>query len=329
MSNLATSRHQEPRSVVVDVAGGALGGAGRYLAEFVRWLEQHPRAAAVIGQNRQLTTPWILARERRARSLAAHRVVALNNASFIGGEERVVVVRNALHFMTHDELAKVLPRRGAVEVSMQALVIRGLMRRATEVIVPTASMANRVEARAPWVADRLSVRHHPVSRPVSHVGRRERVVLCPIIDAPYKRLGEHIRRFLASSPRDVELRVTMSVEQLASYGLEPSSRLVALGLLGREAMAREFTSCAAVFMPLHLESFGYAFAEALVNRRPVIATDSDIAREVAREALVAYDSDESLATAIERALSLELGVMDRNPFDPSDYFSRLIGVSPA
>ena len=89
--------------VVIDCAGAVMGGAARYLKELDVWLERRQGAPAVIGRNRRLTARWLLERERLVPKFA--RRIALNNVGFFRrGGPRVVLLRNALHFATEEEL---------------------------------------------------------------------------------------------------------------------------------------------------------------------------------------------------------------------------------
>src|SRR5690625_2132106 len=93
-------------SIVIDAAGARQGGAARFLLELDHYLGSSSPArtgAVVLGRGKQLTTTWMIRRELEARR--ARRKVALNNVAFMQGRgERVVLLRNALHFPFAGEL---------------------------------------------------------------------------------------------------------------------------------------------------------------------------------------------------------------------------------
>lgn len=325
--------------VVVDVAGAAMGGAQRYLVELDRWLAGRNHPIEVIGRNRALGSAWLVAREFLAARTGRHASVALNNVSFVGtGQRRTVLLRNALHFMAPTEGATFpeLARR----IETQGRLVRLVMRRADRIVVPSDSMRTRVVARCPWAGRRIEVMPHPVTplAPSPDRDSRKRVVLCPVLGAPYKQLGRHLKVLLRALSSDsllseVKVLVTATDSELAQMGIRADDRLVPLGRLTTVATADAMQRATVLYFPTELESFGYPLAEARVNRVPVVAKRTPLAVEVAGDALVPYDSEDvvSLAEALHLALTLKLGPLGSNPYEPDAYFRRLFldeGVAP-
>lgn len=309
-----------------------MGGARRYLAELDRWRAERPNAVEVIGRDRALRVPWLVLRETVAARMAGRTAVALNNVSFVtAGERRVVLLRNVLHFLSCEEKVAV-PRAVLRQSSAQGRFIRLVLRRADRIVVPSHSMRSRVLDHCSWAVDKIEVMHHPVS-PSPKAGHRHAhsspIVLCPVLDAPYKQLGKHLRDLgralrLDSNQSDVQVSVTSTHSELREMGL-PEKQFIPIGRLTTAAMAQAMEEATALYYPTELESFGYPFAEARVNRIPVVARRTAVGAEVAGDAFVPYESGDvrSLADAVGLALRLDLGPLGENPFDPDAYFRRL------
>lgn len=323
------------RPVLVDVAGAAMGGAQRYVNELDRWLLRSKATVQVVGRGRRLGAGWLASREAHAlRGRSAH-VVATNNVSFcLGGEHRTVLLRNALHFLSPEEAARVLPLLPSRQ-EKEAGVVRAAMRRADRIVVPTTTMGQRVVAHCPWAEDRLAVLPHPLTPLANRRRRRPRsrppVLLCPVLNAPYKDLGSALRDLQRATARDsyfsgLELRVTCEEHELERLGVDQSGRIIPLGRLSSDRMTGELLDADVIFFPMQIESFGYPLAEARVNRIPVVAPATEQAREVAGDALVGCKrgEPESIAAALDAALDLDLAPLGENPFDPDRYFANLL-----
>src|SRR5215510_1244073 len=78
-------------TVVLDIAGAAVGGAARWVTELDAYLADEAGAVRVIGRGRSLTASWLVHREIVARRAAM--VIAENNASFAlrGAHRRVLL----------------------------------------------------------------------------------------------------------------------------------------------------------------------------------------------------------------------------------------------
>ncbi|MFN2524337.1 MAG: glycosyltransferase [Mycobacteriales bacterium] len=315
-------------TVVVDAAGAAMGGASRLLAELDTYVARSSRAdVRVVGRQHTLRASWLLRRERSAAT--ADRRIALNNVSFVApGGERIVLLRNALHFpRAHEEPG--LPPRAARRVAVEARAVRLAALRADLLVVPSTSMAERVARWLPSTRARTVVWPHPVSPRTSSGPREEGLVLCPVLMAPYKRM-DHWLALLAAAARGLEvegrrvrIEVTATAEELTAAGLGGSD-LVGLGRLSVPEVERALNRAAVVYFPTTLESFGYPLAEARANGQPVLARDTAHNREVAGDALVPFDATtEDLARALARALGTTVPSTVASSAD--EYFGRLLG----
>lgn len=306
-------------SVVIDLAGGEVGGAARWRRELDGHLAAHGGGVRAIGREQHLTPGWLVRRELVARG--ADRVVASNNASFaVAGTHRVVLLRNALHFLYDSELSLLdrMPRSWRAQIP----VIRSLAGRADEVVVPCTAMAERVVRHVPAVADRVVVRPHPISSVGARQPAQAPAILVPVVPLPYKNLIPQLRSLLAAMDRtgsEVAIRVTARPGDLPP-DLESDARVVRIGVVPHAELAAEWRTATAVFFPSELESFGYPLAEARAYGVPVIAADTAQNREVAGGALRPYlpATGAGLDEALER---LGEGVEpDAVTFDPVAYF---------
>jgi glycosyltransferase involved in cell wall biosynthesis len=323
--------------IVVDCAGGPVGGMRRYLDELERWVDRQHAPVRPIGYGRGLGARWLLRRELEAHRSRPSLVVALNNVSFVtAGQLRTVLLRNAIHFLSPGELQD---RRSQLRFAIaKGPIVRAALRRADRIVVPSASMADRVTAFSPNVAHRLEILHNPV-RPLDHCSANgspiEGRILCPVVDGPHKRLGVWLGEAIAallcvvrSRKRPVQLEVTLDASQARRQGLPEHPWVSYLGLLSSTEMRRRQRTARTIFYPADVESFGYPLAEARVNRQPVVAPDTPLCHEIAGDALVAYRPGDllSLVEAFDTALEVRLPALDHNPFDPDAHFERLFGL---
>lgn len=317
--------------MVVDCAGAVMGGALRFLQELDGYLGRRADGIRTIGRARRISGPWLAERELRAGRCG--HTIALNNVTFAhAGRFKTVLLRNALHFLSDEERTFVTVSRG---LRTQTAVVHGLLRRADRIVVPTSSMAARVVSIQPGVAGRIRVMHHPVSLPPPRVDRQN-VILCPVLDAPYKVLGPRIAEVVAAMNQirregplgGPDLELTLTPREAASLHLHLPSWVRLLGRLTPSELYEAQQSARAIVYPTTIESFGFPLAEARLGRQPVIAPQSAHAREVAGDALVGFDPTDSasLAGAVRRALELRLGPLNENPFDPNAYFDWLFSV---
>lgn len=311
---------------MVDTAGARMGGARRFMDELDAYLRESVRAdVALIGADRLLTPSWMVARERAAGRRPA-RVVALNNVSFsLAGQERVVLLRNLLHFPMPGEQYD-LPQLG-LRLRTQAAVVRTVVRRADLVVVPTQGMAARVRQHVPGLGSRLQVRPHPVSASRSRVRRVPGRIVCPVLFAPWKAMGPRLN-LLADAVKvagvETELVVTATPEELESQQVDPTAWR-AVGRLSTAELDDVLAAASVVYYPTEIESFGYPLAEARVNRQPVLALDTEHNHEVAGPALVPYDPDiDSLAQALIASLH---HVVPASAGGRDAYFDELLGRS--
>ncbi len=315
-------------TVIVDAAGGQIGGAARFRAELHRYLAKTGRSdVRVIGAEHRLRPSWLMQREtaftRRGRR------VALNNVSFIGpGGERWTLLRNPLDFLSDEEESRVGPVLGAAN-RHRASVVRLAARRADVLVVPSTGMAKRVTRVLPGLTDRVIVRHHPVTPDSVPRLPRDGAVLCPVLFSPYKPMITRISEFLTATEdfAGTSLRLLVTADRAeVPEDLAAHPRMDLVGRLTHQELRGLWARSQAIYFPPGIESFGYPLAEARVNGQPVIALDTEQNREIAGPALCAFTAGDiaSLQQATKIALTLEVQP-DPAPFDPDAYFGWLLG----
>jgi glycosyltransferase involved in cell wall biosynthesis len=312
--------------VLLDTAGGGVGGAARWRRELDAYLADATTRPTVIGRSQYLTPAWLVRRESKARG--ADVVVAANSASFaLSGMQRRVLLRNALHFLyPHEErLLRPMPRGFKAQVP----VIRALLSRADVIVTPTSVMAERVGHHVPRARSRIVVRAHPTSPAGPRCPADRPFVLVPVMPAPYKDLASELRALLEAVgriERDLRVVVTAAPDQLPK-DVAAHPAVDALGTVPTATATLLWRSATAAFFPCTVEAFGYPLAEARVHGVPVLSPDGPLAREVAGRALVPYRSDDrdSLACALERCA--EPVAPEPRAFDAAAYFRWLLGES--
>ncbi|QOH58100.1 hypothetical protein C6Y44_20610 [Rhodococcus rhodochrous] len=210
----------------------------------------------------------------------------------------------------------------------QIPIVRAALLRSDLLVVPSQSMAERVLRVHPKLHDRVVVRFHPLLQPPRRrpTGEGRKVILCPVVPSPYKDLDTHLTAIARalSGREDIEVVMTMSPAD-APPKLRERKLFRFCGVLPREDLEEIYSTCAAVYYPTLVESFGYPLAEARAAGIPVIAQDIAHNRDIAGGALFGfqYADDESLADAVDRALDTDL-IADPAPFDPESYFKWLL-----
>ncbi len=315
-------------AVTVDAAGAQMGGAARYLEELRGYLVRTGREdVEIIGSRRRVGPGWLLRRELSSR--ARSRRVALNNVGFvIPGGQRWTLLRNALHFLTEGEQARLHPALRA-SVRRDAVVVHLAARRSDVIVAPSTAMTERIATVRPDLSSRIVVRPHPVS--VASIPRlpSDPVILCPVLFAPYKQMAQRLAELLAAvgdlGDPSVRVRVTAHAAELpAAVACHPQVELV--GHLPCRELREMQERSRAIYFPTSLESFGYPLAEARVGGLPVIARDTAQNREIAGGALCGYTQGDldSLRYAVQGALMADVAP-DPGPFDPDQYFGWLLG----
>lgn len=320
-----------PPAVVVDAAGGQIGGAARFKVELHRYLARTGRQDVhIIGAKRQVDPGWLLRRE--VARPTSNRRIALNNVSFVSpGGERWALLRNPLDFLTENEKAALEPAQRAAN-QRRASIVHLAARRADVLVVPSTGMARRVTCTLPGLADRVVMRHHPVSADSIPRLPREPGILCPVLFSPHKGMLERITDLLTAiddvADAAVQLRVTANRDEVPET-LARHPRIDVIGRLDHHALRELLARSRAIYFPTEIESFGYPLAEARVHGQPVIALDTEQNREVAGAALCGFTAGslDTLRCAIERALNAEVAP-DPAPFDPGAYFGWLLGPLP-
>jgi glycosyltransferase involved in cell wall biosynthesis len=314
--------------VIVDAAGGQVGGAARFRTELYRYLDQAGRHdIRVIGADREVNPAWLARREAAFR--ARDRRISLNNVSFVTpGSQRWTLLRNSADFLTDRELADLTPALRTL-TRRRASVIHLAARRSDVLVVPSTAMAHRVTSRLPSLHSRVVVRHHPVSADAIPDLARQPAILCPVLFSPYKEMAPRLTELLAAlddvADKPVRLRVTAHRSELPE-ALAGHRRIELVGRVSHQALRQLWGQSQAIYFPTSIESFGYPLAEARVSGRPVIARDTAQNHEIAGPALRGFTigDAESLRAAAKRALT-ETVAPDAGPFDPSEYFEWLLG----
>jgi len=314
--------------VIVDAAGGQVGGAARYRAELLGYLARTGRRdVRVLRPDRQITPGWLVRRELTGSG--GGRLVSVNNVGFVRpGGERWTLLASPLDFLTDDEWANLHPalRR---ETRYRAPIVHLAARRSDVVIAPCTGMAERIARTLPSLRTRLTVRLHPISADSVPRQPRDPVILCPVLFAAYKHMVPRLRELVAAldaygDPAVQVLVTAVRAEVPGDLAAHPRIRLV--GHLQHAVLVELWARSRAVFFPSAIESFGYPLAEARVNGQPVIAVDTAQNAEIAGPALRGFrigDAD-SLGRAVELALTKDVEP-DPEPFDPGAYFDWLLG----
>jgi hypothetical protein len=314
--------------VTVDIAGSQMGGAARFAEELRAYLGRSGRHdVRVVGADRRVDPRWLLRREVTAAR--GTRLIAANNVSFVvPGAERWTLLRNALHFLAPAEAAALDPHLRA-SVRREAALVRLCARRSDLIVVPCAAMRDRVAGIMPDLRDRIVTRPHPVSAEKGFVRSRGKTILCPVLFAPYKPMGDRLTELMAAitghSDPSVRVRVTATPAEVPPT-LSTDPRLEFLGRLDPTSLSMVRARSTAIYFPTSLESFGYPLAEARAHGQPVIALDTAQNQEIAGSALCGFRADEpeSLRAAVSLALTRQVDP-DPAPFDPDAYFDWILG----
>lgn len=316
-------------ATVVDTAGAQMGGASRLLLELRRYLEDSGRQDVfMLGAERSLSPAWLVSRELLAAGRRPGAAVALNNVSFVAaGRRRTVLLRNPLHFPLSGE-ERLLPPRSAHRISAQARVVRAAVHRADLLVVPSSSMAARVEHWVPRERSKVVVRPHPVSPRTTLAERVPGRIVCPVLLAPWKQMGPRLQLLIDACSLvradgiPVEMVVTATREELRREGVSAGA-VTAVGRLSVERVEKLLASAHVVYYPTDIESFGYPLAEARANGQPVLAVDNAHNAEVAGSALIGFEPNvNSLALAVRR--SLDAHVTPSIASNAYEYFDLLL-----
>jgi glycosyltransferase involved in cell wall biosynthesis len=312
-------------AVALDLSGGRSGGAGRFREQWTRYASTRPELAAVaIGADESVSPRWLVRREFVVRG--RQTVIAANNVGFsLTGDRRVTLLRNANHFLTAQEWERTGHLLGR-SFPAQVRLVRSAARRSQQLVVPSSSMAERVVEHLPDVADRLVVRFHPLD-PMPLAASRDEppVILCPIVDSPFKGLAGHLLVLHSALGERAVRVVSTSAAHSAPAALREDPRFAFVGTLPREALADVYARATAVYYPTTVESFGYPLAEARASGLGVIAQQSAHNAEIAGPALHGFiaGSPTSLADAVDAALG-NRPAPDPAPFARDAYFDWLV-----
>ena len=316
-------------AVTVDAAGALFGGAARYLDELRGYLDRTGREdVEIIGSRRRVRPGWLVRRELIGR--AGSRRVALNNFGFVTpGGQRWTLLRNALHFLTEDEQARLDPATRAF-VRRDAAVVHLAARRSDVIVAPSTGMKERITTVRPDLSSRVVVRPHPVSAVPFSRPPGDPIILCPVLFSPYKKMEQRLAELLTAvgNLQDPSVRVQVTAdtaEAPSAVARHPQIELV--GRLPSSELRKVRVRSHAIYFPTGLESFGYPLAEARASGQPVIARDTAQNREIAGPALCGYTlgDPDSLERGVQAALKADIAP-DPGPFDPDRYFEWLLGL---
>ena len=316
-------------AVIVDAAGGQMGGAARFRDELLGYLDRTGREdVEIIGSLQRVRPGWLWRRELTSRTRG--RRIAANNVGFVTpGGERWTLLRNVFHFPTEGDDAWLDPAERA-KIRRDAVVVHLAARRSDVIVAPSTAMAERIATVRPELSSRVVVRLHPVSADLIPRLPGGPVILCPVLFYSYKQMPQRLTELLDAigDLEDPSIRVQVTAhaaEVPAAIACHPQVEL--LGRLPRSELRGIQSRSRAIYFPTGLESFGYPLAEARVSGQPVIARDTTQNREIAGPALCRYtlgDTD-SLRNAVQ--VALKAGVApDPGPFDPDRYFEWMLGL---
>ncbi len=315
---------------VVDAAGGGHGGAARFLAE----LEMYSRDAArsdvtIVGRDQRLSPAWMVKREVKARG--SHHRIALNNASFLVGPQKTVLLRNALHFATAEEL-DLLGYRPSRELRAQIPIVRRLAQRADTLVVPCSAMGHRVAMILPDVESRIVTRAHPVTVP-SMGEPTGQGILMPVINSAYKHLDRHLKKLIeALEQANIENVMVRVTDVPSSYPAElrDHPKIQFLGILDHATLWEQWGQSRTIYYPTGLESFGYPLAEARATGRAALSLDTPQNREIAGPAHCGFTEGnlDSLSAAVKLASERSI-VAEPLAFDRTSYFDWLFDIGQA
>ena len=306
-----------------------MGGAARYLDELRGYLERSGREdIKIIGSRHRVRPGWLLRRELSSR--ARDRRVALNNVGFVTpGGQRWTLLRNALHFLTEGEEAR-LDAALRAKVRRDAVVVHLAARRSDVIVAPSTAMAERITTIRPELRSRVVVRAHPVSVPLIPRLPGGPVILCPVLFGSYKQMTQRLTDLLAvvGDLEDPSIRVQVTAHAVeVPPAIACHTQVELVGHLACSEVREMQARSRAIYFPTGLESFGYPLAEARVSGQPVIARDTAQNREIAGPALCGYTlgDPDSLRRAVEAALATDIAPYPA-PFDPDRYFEWLLGL---
>ena len=253
---------------VMDVAGGPTGGAARFRREAERWVAaQEIALVRLVGAAERVEPRWLIRRELIDRS---DRRIATNNMSFLSGRgTRIVLLRNALHFLRPGEAEglSAIP----TGIRSQIPLIRAAARRADVIVVPCTDMGERVTRILPKVAERLQVRHHPLTATSAGASRGsdDPYILYPSMPSAHKDLTGNLRQLAAAIARTrMPLRIKVTCQATDIGGCAELGHIDPIGAQSLAALDSLWERASAAFSPTTVESFGYPVAEGARLRNP-------------------------------------------------------------
>jgi glycosyltransferase involved in cell wall biosynthesis len=297
---------------------------GRGLSPGLEW---HVKALASRGWLRRLWWDQVtlrrLVRQARADVLFSFSDFAL----LLAAVPQLLFVRNVVHFSDNFR-AQVLPRKGwrfRLVFSLRSWLACRSVRAADAVMTPSAAMLEAVRRHVPLSDGQVQVNHYgvPDRRPVEisapDYGGTIRL-LFPTYYADHKnfatalaalrilrqRRGPRFRLVTTADPRWELARLTSTWRRDAVL-LDELSRdgaVEVLGLLPHEELLALYPQCHVMCYPTLAESFGHPLLEAMQAGLPVVASDIDVNRELARDAALYFDPFDpaQLAARIERVV---------------------------
>jgi len=260
-------------------------------------------------------------------------VVSLMNFGPVWSPVRhILFQRNSIYFCPY--FLEVAPLGLRLETLARRRLILASMMRADVIVTPTDSMADLIRSSCPASSSRLfRTLYHGFE--LSAMGRDANVgqalvfrpdagpnLLFPNHPGRHKAADILLRAMAVLREREFRatLYLTMEradhpavVDELAALAraLRIEDRVVFLGRVPQESIARLYQQADLMVYPSLCESFGFALVEAMGHGLPVVAAGTAVNREVCGDAALYYDPLDPHAAAGCIASAFDAGARDR------------------
>jgi glycosyltransferase involved in cell wall biosynthesis len=253
-------------------------------------------------------------------------VVTLTNfGPVVAGVPHICFQRNSLYYCGYYRSRLRGTKR--LEVAMRRSMVAMAMKHACVIVTPSDAMAAMIRAEMPQIpAERFRTLYHAVSREDMDEPLNPRLreaiealpgarLVYPSHLAFYKGFAELFELLGCAKRSGIAFSLVLTIDERDDEALvaEYRSHLERLGLtrdvhlLGRVAQRQVgslYALCDALVFPSLCESFGFPLLEAMAHRVPILASDTDVNREICGEAAVYFDPGDAEQGA--RALAATL-----------------------